>query len=96
VEGGPWEGRAVEANLLLASGDRVACDVVGLAVIKSYGRWERLLSISPWEMGQVKKAVELGLGAGSPKEMELVTASLDGDPAFHALMEKVKSFIGSP
>jgi uncharacterized protein (DUF362 family) len=96
VEGGPWEGRAEEANLLLASGDRVACDVVGLAVIKSYGRWERLRSASPWEMGQVKRAVELRLGVGGPKEMELLTASLDGDPAFGALMEKAKSFIGSP
>jgi len=52
--GGPWEGRAEEANLLLASGDRVACDVVGLALIKSYGRWKRLLTTSPWEMGKVK------------------------------------------
>lgn len=93
VEGGPWEGTAFEANLILASGDRIACDVVGLAVIKSYGRWERLLSSSPWEMGQVRKAVELGLGARSRQELELVTASLDGDPAFHSLMGKVKSFI---
>ena len=93
VEGGPWEGRAEEANLILASGDRVACDVVGLALIKSYGRWKRLLSASPWEMGQVRRAVELGLGAGSPEELELVTASLDGDPAFHARMGKVKSLL---
>lgn len=93
VEGGPWEGRAEEANLLLASGDRVACDVVGLALIKSYGRWKRLLTTSPWEMGQVRRAVELGLGAGSSQELELVTASLDGDPAFHARMEKVKSLL---
>jgi uncharacterized protein (DUF362 family) len=93
VEGGPWEGRAEGANLILASGDRIACDVVGLAVIKSYGRWKRLLSSSPWEMGQVKRAVELGLGAGSGQELELVTASLDGDPAFHALMGKTKSFL---
>ncbi|HZW36969.1 MAG: DUF362 domain-containing protein [Deltaproteobacteria bacterium] len=93
VEGGPWEGRAEEANLLLASGDRVACDVVGLAVIKSYGRWKRILSVSPWEMGQVKRAVELGLGARSGREMELAVASLDGDPAFSSLMEKAKSFL---
>jgi len=28
-----------------------------------------------------------------PKQLELVTVSLDGDPAFHARMEKVKSFL---
>lgn len=93
VEGGPWEGTAEEANLILASGDRVACDVVGLAIIKSFGRWDRLRSSSPWEMGQVRRAVELGLGAGSGREIELMTASLDADPAFSALMGKAKSFL---
>jgi uncharacterized protein (DUF362 family) len=93
VEGGPWEGRAERADLILASGDRIACDVVGLAIIKSFGRWERLRSSQPWEMGQVKRAVELGLGARSRGEMELVTDSLDGAKAFAALMERVKSFL---
>lgn len=93
VEGGPWEGQAESANLVLASGDRIACDVVGLAIIKTFGRWKRLATVSPWEMGQVKKAVELGLGAKSRQELELLTASLDGAPAFHALLEKAKSFL---
>jgi hypothetical protein len=44
-------------------------------------------------MGQVKRAVELGLGAGSSRELELVTDSLDGDPAFDARMAKAKSFL---
>lgn len=93
VEGGPWEGKAERADLILASVDRVACDVVGLAIIKSFGRWERLRSSSPWEMGQVKRAVRLGLGAGSGGEVELVTASLDSSPAFAALMGKARSFL---
>jgi uncharacterized protein (DUF362 family) len=93
VEGGPWEGRAEGANLVLASGDRVACDAVGLALIKSYGYWERLNGISPWEMGQMRRAAELGLGAGNRGELELLTASLDGDPAFDARMRKVRSLL---
>jgi len=44
-------------------------------------------------MGQVRRAAELGLGAGSSQELELVTASLDGGPAFHARMGKVKSLL---
>lgn len=93
VEGGPWEGKAEAANLVLAAGDRIACDVVGLAIIKSYGQWKRLASSSPWEMGQVKRAVELGLGAGRKDELELLTASLDGNAAFANLMGKVASFL---
>lgn len=93
AEGGPWEGRAEAANVVLAGGDRVACDVVGLAIIKAYGRWKRLASSSPWEMGQVKRAIELGLGAGRKEELELLTASLDGNREFGDLMGKVKSFL---
>jgi hypothetical protein len=44
-------------------------------------------------MGQVRRAVELGLGAESAQEIELVTASLDGNPAFSDRMEKVKSLL---
>lgn len=93
VEGGPWKGRAETANLVLASGDRIACDVVGLAIIKSFGRWRRILSSSPWEARQVKRAGEVGIGARSRQEMELLTESLDGDPAFLSLMENVKAYI---
>jgi len=93
VEGGQWEGREEDANLILASGDRVACDVVGLALIKSYGRWKRLLAVSPWEMGEARRAVELGLGARNAQEIELATASLDDAPAFHARMGTLKTFL---
>ncbi len=93
VAGGPWEGEAEPANLVLASGDRIACDVVGLAVIKAFGRWEPLRSSSPWEMGQVRRAVELGLGARSGKDLELVTASVDAGRDFPALMEKARSYL---
>ncbi len=93
VEGGPWEGRSEPANLILAGGDRIACDVVGLSVIKVFGRWGPLRSSSPWEMGQVRRAVELGLGARRGKEVELVTASTDGDPDFPSLMAKARSFL---
>jgi uncharacterized protein (DUF362 family) len=94
IAGGPWEGKVAETNLVLASGDRVACDVVGLGIIKSYDQWPPLQAISPWGMRQVKRAVEMGLGARDSEEMELLAASLDSDPAFGHLMEKVRALIG--
>ena len=93
VEGGPWEGTAVETNLILAGVDRIACDVTGLGIIKSFGRWQPLSSISPWQMRQVRRAVELGLGAAGSEEMELLTESLDHDPTFTSLMAKVASLL---
>lgn len=93
VEGGPWEGTARDTHLVLAGGDPVACDVIGLAMIKTFGRWERLASRSPWEMRQVKRAVALGLGAGSLAQMEILEASLDRDPAFAPLMGRVRTLL---
>lgn len=92
VEGGPWEGDAEEANLILASGDRIAGDAVGLGIIRSFGRWKRL-EAGLWKQGQLKRAAELGLGAGDKNGMELLTASLDGNPEFPALMEKVRGYL---
>jgi hypothetical protein len=51
------------------------------------------MTTSPWEMGQVRRAVELGLGAKNSQELELLTASLDDDPAFHARMGRMKSLM---
>ncbi|MCF8062515.1 MAG: DUF362 domain-containing protein [Deltaproteobacteria bacterium] len=93
VEGGPWEGTAKETHLVLAGGDPLACDVVGLAMIKSFGRWERLASRSPWEMRQVKRAMELGLGAADSAQMEILEESLDRDPDFSPLMRRVRTLL---
>jgi uncharacterized protein (DUF362 family) len=74
VEGGPWEGKEEETDLVIASGDRVAADVVGIALIKSFGLW-RDAPETPWQARQIKRAVELGLGAGNREGMKLVAAS---------------------
>jgi len=95
IEGGPWQGKTADTNLILASDDRLACDVVGLGIIKSFGQWGPIKDKSPWQMRQVRRAVETGLGAGSSDELELLTASLDNDPAFTALMDQVRSLIAS-
>jgi uncharacterized protein (DUF362 family) len=95
VAGGPWRGTVIETNMILASGDRLACDVVGLGVIKSFGQWLPLESASPWHMRQIERGVEIGLGARSSDEMELLTESLEGAPSFVPLMEKVRPLIHS-
>jgi uncharacterized protein (DUF362 family) len=95
VEGGPWQGTAAETNLILASGDRLACDVVGLGIIKSFGRWPPLESTSPWRMRQIARGAEIGLGARSSQEMELLAESLDGDPSFISFMDEIRRLISS-
>lgn len=64
IEGGPWEGTPADTGVIIASGDRVAADIVGLGVIRSFGSWEMVTRTGVWEQPQIRRAVELGLGMG--------------------------------
>jgi len=92
VEGGPWEGKEEETDLVIASGDRVAADVVGVALIKSFGLW-RDAPKTPWQARQIKRAVELGLGAGNREEMKLVAAPPEEGRDFADLIRKIEDMI---
>jgi uncharacterized protein (DUF362 family) len=91
IEGGPWEGTQAKTGLVIASGDRVAADVVGLGVIRSFGRWAPVTSKDVWQQRQIRHALALGLGRGK-EEIELRAGS--GDGRFRELMDKVRSATG--
>ena len=91
VEGGPWEGRAEDTNIIIASADRIAADIIGLGVIKSYGRWAMVTEKDVWEQRQIKRALELNIGKGKDG-IRLITGN--GDARFNRLMEDVKRFTG--
>src|SRR3989304_4917411 len=93
VEGGPWKGQERETNLIISSGDRVAADVIGLGIIKAFGLWEKVVSLSTWKQRQIKRAIEIGIGARNRDEIKLLTASLDNSQEFKKLIEKVKENI---
>jgi len=61
INRGPSSGALQEPNLILASDDRVAIDVEGIKIIQSF-RGNSLKNIDPWQLPQIKKAVELGIG----------------------------------
>lgn len=71
VTGGPSEGRIEEPNLILASTDRVAIDVEGVKILQSSGA-KNHLDMPVWELPQIKRAVELELGAKSEEEYEAI------------------------
>jgi len=79
VAGGPYDGVVKETNLIIAGGDRVAVDLVGLGVVKRAGRWERVVRQSLWTQRQIAHAVRLGLGVQSASEIELLGEVLAGD-----------------
>jgi uncharacterized protein (DUF362 family) len=60
INRGPSEGDVEEPNLIMASTDRVAIDVEGIKIIQGY-QGNSLVGIDPWELPQIKRAIELGL-----------------------------------
>jgi uncharacterized protein (DUF362 family) len=74
VDGGPATGKRAQGNVFWASSDRVAADAVGVALLKHLGSNDRIMNRKIFEQTQIARAVELGLGASSPAEIELLPA----------------------
>lgn len=89
VDGGPSKGEKKTANVFLASSDRVALDAAGVAVLKNLGANDSIMGTKIFEQEQIKRAVELNLGVGSPDQIEFVTP--DGPSKVYA--EKLKSIL---
>ena len=75
VDGGPADGKRAEGNAFLAATDRVAIDAVGLAILKSLGSNAQIMNTKIFEQEQIARAAEIGLGAASPSEIEVVSAN---------------------
>ena len=74
TDGGPATGTRAKGNVFLASTDRVAIDAVGVAILKSLGSNNRIMKPKIFEQEQIARAVEIGLGASSPSEIDLIPA----------------------
>ena len=71
ASGGPSEGHVVLPNSIFATGDRITMDIEALKMLSSYPD-DNLLDKNIWQYDQIKRAVELGLGAKSDDEIEFV------------------------
>lgn len=71
VSHGPDRGELVEPNILIAGTDCVAVDIEGLKILKSYPADNKLTG-DIWQLPQIKRAVELGLGVRSESQYNLV------------------------
>ena len=89
VDGGPMNGKRVDANVVVAGTDRVAIDAVGLAILKHHGSNDAIMSKKIFEQGQIARAVELELGVQTPDQIELVT----GDSASRDYAAKLEEIL---
>jgi uncharacterized protein (DUF362 family) len=74
VDGGPATGTRVKGNVMLAATDRVAVDAVGVAMLKHLGSNPAVMAPGIFELRQIKRAAELGIGVRAASEIDLVPA----------------------
>lgn len=89
VDGGPHQGKKVPANVIIAGTDRVAIDVVALSMLRSLGTTQEVSQGPIWKLGQIRTAIELGLGASHPEQIELIAA--DGES--RKLADKIRPYM---
>jgi uncharacterized protein (DUF362 family) len=89
IDGGPDRGTKVEANVMLAGTDRVAIDAVGVAILRLLGTTPEVSRGSIFEQEQIARAVELGLGVSSAKQIQFVT----GDAKSEAFAVRVRDIL---
>ena len=90
VDGGPHIGTRKNANVILAGTDRIAIDAVGVAILRSLGTTLEVSNGKIFEQDQIKRAVELGLGVKSTKDIEIIT----GDTPSEAYAQKIRKILG--
>ncbi|MDD1679070.1 MAG: DUF362 domain-containing protein [Methanomicrobiales archaeon] len=87
---GPERGRIIEPNLLLASSDRVALDMVGVALLRSYGTTPEVMQGKISEQEQIARAAELGVGTNNPSRITLESLDEKSSHTAEGLREILK------
>lgn len=77
VDGGPAKGIKKKADVIIAGTDRIAIDAVGLSVLKELGSNTAIMEKNIFLQEQIERAVELGLGAARPEDIEILTGDED-------------------
>ncbi|MCZ7380085.1 MAG: DUF362 domain-containing protein [Candidatus Methanoperedens sp.] len=89
-KGGPDTGTLIEPGIMLASKDRVAIDAAGVAVLRIYGTTSEVSKGDIFEQEQIARAAELGLGASSPDEIEVVAVNEEASGICSRIAEELQ------
>jgi uncharacterized protein (DUF362 family) len=88
IDGGPSRGTVADGNVMLAGTDRIALDAVGTAILIDLGS-DKIKRGKIFELEQINRAVELGLGIDTPEKIQFVTS--DDESAEYAF--KIKNIL---
>lgn len=77
VRGGPAKGEERDVGMIIASPDRIACDITGLSLLKILGTTPQIQNKNMWEHPQIKRAIELNIGVNTPEKINLLGLNID-------------------
>jgi uncharacterized protein (DUF362 family) len=89
TDGGPESGTLVKPQVMVLGTDRVAVDAVGVAILRLHGGNPTISRGRVFEQEQIARAVQLGLGAGGPEQIDLVTE----DAESKKLAERIREIL---
>lgn len=84
--GGHIAGESKQVDVIIASRDRIAADVTGIALLRAIGGEKRLHSMSPWKLPMIRHARKLGLGV---KRRSDLTVKHEGVENIETLLEQM-------
>ncbi|MEI7856625.1 MAG: DUF362 domain-containing protein [Methanomicrobiales archaeon] len=79
--GGPDKGKLIRPGVIIAGTDRVAIDAVGVALLRSFGTVPDVMNGVIFELEQIARAAELGVGVASADQITLVPLDKAGEAA---------------
>jgi len=79
LDGGPAEGTLARPSVVLAGTDPVAIDAVGVAILRLFGTTPQVSEGKVFELEQIARAVELGLGIDAPERIRIVTGDAESE-----------------
>lgn len=69
IDGGPDKGRLAEGGAIVSGVDPVAVDATGAALLRLLGAAGPVGKTSPWNLPQIRRAVELEIGAANKEDI---------------------------
>ncbi len=88
LNGGPAQGKKAQTDVVLVGTDPIAMDAVGVAILRLFGTTAEVSKGKIFDQEQIRRAVELGLGADGPEMISLVTGDAES-LAFAGLVEEM-------
>ncbi|MGD0266713.1 MAG: DUF362 domain-containing protein [Candidatus Methylomirabilota bacterium] len=89
TDGGPEGGTLVKPEVMILGTDRVAMDAVGVAILRMHGGNATISRGRVFDQEQIARAVQIGLGAGGPEQIDLVAE----DPESKKIAARVREIL---